>query len=235
MPKATTRTVLHGETEIRYTLQRKRVKNINLRIRPDGSVSVSAPRLVTVAQIDRFVLSKGDYILGAMQKFAEMPKETPLRYETGEKLSILGKEVTLRVTLGKMEGAILDGDTLILTVKEGADAEKKQRLVKKCIDTLCKDVFGEIVAGIHPEFVQYGLALPTLKIRDMKSRWGSCLVHKGTITLNRRLIEKPVECIRYVAVHEYCHFIHPNHSGAFYALLEKHLPNWKEIKGKLNK
>jgi len=237
MPNRTTmRTVHYNGADIHYRLERKKVKNINLRIRIDGSVGVSAPYYVSAERIDGFVLSKGGYILNAVNKFAQMQAEArPAKYETGERIRLLGRDITLEVLPGQKDGVTLDGEKLCLTVKDMGDTAKKQRLVKRFLDEQCKAVFSDMVKKVHPAFAKYGIAMPVLKIREMKSRWGSCLVHKGTITLNRRLIEKPISCIEYVTVHEFCHFIHPDHSKAFYALLEEHMPNWKEQKELLNK
>ena len=66
-----------------------------------------------------------------------------------------------------------------------------------------------------------------MRIRNMNTRWGSCLPNKGIITLNKRLIEAPKNCIEYVVCHEFCHFIHPDHSKCFYEVLQVMLPDWK--------
>ena len=64
----------------------------------------------------------------------------------------------------------------------------------------------------------------------MKKRWGSCQHQTKTITINSQLIEAPRFCIEYVMMHEFCHFIHPNHSKDFYTLLQVMMPDWKERK-----
>lgn len=64
----------------------------------------------------------------------------------------------------------------------------------------------------------------------METRRGSCLVKKGIITLNTRLLEAPQNRIEYVVMHELCHFIHPNHSKNFYVFLTMLMPDWKERK-----
>ena len=69
-----------------------------------------------------------------------------------------------------------------------------------------------------------------MKIRNMKSRWGSCQPQRGIITLNARMIAAPREAIEYVVVHEFAHFIHPNHSKEFYTLVEQLMPDWKTRK-----
>jgi len=60
--------ILNGK-KIEYELQYKKVKNINLRIKPDCSVSVSANRRVPVADIEAFIVSKAEFILKALDKY----------------------------------------------------------------------------------------------------------------------------------------------------------------------
>ena len=91
-------------------------------------------------------------------------------------------------------------------------------------------MFGEIMQEVYPAFEKYGVEMPTLRIRDMETRWGTCLSKKGIITLNKRLLEAPRNCIEYVAPHEFCRFIHPNHSRHFYAFLTMLMPDWKQRK-----
>ena len=72
-----------------------------------------------------------------------------------------------------------------------------------------------------------------MKIRNMTSKWGSCMPHTGEITMNLSLIHYPLECIDYVLLHEYVHLIVPNHSKRFYQLIEYHMPNYKKYKSML--
>ena len=91
------------------------------------------------------------------------------------------------------------------------------------------------VAYSVPLVKKYGIEKPTLRIRDMETRWGSCLAKKRIITLNKRLLESPRNCIEYVVMHELCHLIHPNHSKQFYSFLTMLMPDWKERKIYLDK
>ena len=187
------RTVCAGEKKINYILERKQVKNINLRVRPDGIVKVSASPRVDESQIDDFVLSKAEFILKALERFKSA--ETTERQFQEE----------------------------LVKAKSGQES-------------LLADpaIFTEILDEVYPAFIPYGIARPKLRIRTMKSCWGSCLVNKGIITLNRKLLMQPRECIEYVVVHELCHFIHPNHSKEFYKFMEQFMPDWKERKMRLN-
>ena len=226
------RTVFYEGNEISYQLEQKPVKNLNLRIHKDCKVYVSANPEVPVNKVDEFVVSKGQYICSAQKKFGEMalysPK--PKQYVSGETFYILGKGVRLKVEQASHNTISSDGVYLNLCIKDPQDFEKKKRMVSHFLDCQCDTTFGEVMSEIYPVFQKYGVAVPVLRLRNMETRWGSCLPRKGIITLNKRLLEAPRYCIEYVVMHEFCHFIHPDHSKHFYAFLTMLMPDWKERK-----
>ena len=75
-------------------------------------------------------------------------------------------------------------------------------------------------------------ARPSLRIRQMKLRWGSC-TSRGTITLNPFVVQAPTSCIDYVIAHELTHVLVPNHSRRFEAHLDRLVPGWRERRQKL--
>ena len=87
---------------------------------------------------------------------------------------------------------------------------------------------------IYTKFKPHGVRYPLITIRCMKSRWGSCQPQTGKITLNGNMIAAPREAIEYVILHEFAHFIHPNHSKEFYVLVESMMPDWKQRREMLN-
>ncbi|MBR2742552.1 MAG: M48 family metallopeptidase [Clostridia bacterium] len=232
----TIRTVSFGGIPIEYTLERKPVKNINLRVRSDKSVYVSANARVPVRYIDDFVRSKGAFIINAQKKTAAAPKSAaaPKKYENGEAFRLLGRTFYLKITEGAKEGVYAEDDRLVVIQKNVSDKKRTERLVKSFKLELCKSVFTKLHKARYPDFQAYTRGLPALRIRDMKSRWGSCIPAKNVITLNSRLIEKSPELIDYVVLHEYCHFVHPNHSAAFHALVARYMPDWKKRRTLLN-
>lgn len=224
------RTVRFGEEQIVYCLERKTVKNINLRVRRDGVVAVSAGAWVPAERIDAFVVSKGERILAALRHFEEVASLAPQpnHYDDGETFYLLGQALRLQVTRAAQEGVEADGALLRLSVRNEADEAGKRRLLEHYFDRACWTVFNEVMEEALPPFYACGVPTPCLRVRKMKSRWGSCMAGEGIITLNKRLLCAPRGCIAYVVTHELCHLIHPNHSKAFYRLLEAMMPDWKE-------
>lgn len=69
--------------------------------------------------------------------------------------------------------------------------------------------------------------------RNMTSRWGSCNPASRRFTFNLRLALVDEECLDYVIVHEIAHLQHPDHSPAFWAHVEKFMPNYREVRARL--
>lgn len=85
-----------------------------------------------------------------------------------------------------------------------------------------------ICEGLFPLFADsVPQGLPEICMRDMVSRWGVCNLKRRRITFALRLVQKPLAAQEYVAVHELCHLLVPNHSPLFWAEVEKRMPDWK--------
>ena len=237
MENVTIRTVEVETQEIHYQLERKPVKNLNLRIRSDRSIYVSANSAVPTDEIDLFVISKASYISNAIERFNEMAKykPQPKQYVSGETFYIQGRALRLQVSKSEKDMISSDGIYIFLSVKDPDNFDKKRRMVNRFLNKQCRLVFEGIIHSIYPVFEKYGVSYPNLRIRNMETRWGSCLAKKGIITLNKRLLEASRNCIEYVVMHEFCHFIHPNHSKQFYMFLTMLMPDWKERKGLLER
>lgn len=225
--------LLHFQSQtIEYELTRKKVKNLNLRLRSDGTVAVSAPRLVPQWQIDRFVLKNAPRILTGLE--TQRRRAENISTDSGS-LFLRGHRVEIVCTTGRRNHAKFDGERVILTMKGESNEESRQR----ALDRLCRELAIEWVTEsserIYPIFQSAGVKEPELKFRRMKSRWGSCRYEKASLSFNTALAHVPAECVDYVVMHEYCHFIQPDHSPAFHALMTKLMPDWKARKKTLEK
>lgn len=230
------RTVPCAQGSISYTLIRKSVKNINLRVKRDGRILVSANPRVPVKYIDSFVESKQDFILKALKQYAESERQKipePVNYEAGEQIRLLGKVYTIRVESSLKEGVFPEGEELVIRVKNPSATRHRVLLVQKWLKGYQTQIFEEIVQEVYDEMRQHGVPYPQIKVRSMKTRWGSCQPVRGIITLNSQLIKMPPESIEYVVLHEFAHFVHPDHSKHFWNLVAAHMPDWKERRRQL--
>ena len=206
---------------ITYTLVTKQVKNINMRISSKGEVVVSANPFVPMDKIDDFVSSKVSWIVKHQKSMQERSQKSMI---DDKHIVLFGNSLKIRKTTGKYNHVSYDKDTLYVQCREQADPEK---VIRQFLDKLCRDVFLDIATLTFRSLSNYHLEFPDVKIRDMKSRWGSCTPAKNSITLNRKLIHYPFELIEYVVLHEFVHFIQPNHSKAFYNIIENYMPDYK--------
>ncbi len=229
MPKAEEQRIVHCENgDIQYRLIRKQVKNVNLRIKPDGRVLVSANRRVPIRFIDGFIAQKQNYILSAIARYAEkrsMVEDIPKQYVSGESYELLGRRFALKVEEARAEDVYIDGNAIILKVKDKENVHHKELVMSKWLKEYQTEVFGELIHETYALFQKYGVPYPQLKVRHMTASWGSCQPKKGVITLNSRLIAAPKTCIEYVIVHEFAHFIHPNHSRQFWDVVTMIMPD----------
>ena len=225
------------DREIEYDLQRKRVKNINLRIKPDKSITVSANPRVPENRIEKFILEKQEFILRALEKYGKMQKSLPKpkQYIDGETVKVFGQDLTLKVFLAKKNRVEIDKPFINLYVKDLNDVSLKKKVLDKWLYNQVEEAVLKICEKVYPLFKNYCDDFPKIKCRKMTSRWGSCNFVRKILTFNYALINAPIECVEYVIYHEFTHFIEPNHSKKFYVALSNFLPEYKERKKKLQK
>ena len=220
-----------GEKSIEFELQRKNVKNINLRIRPDLSVVVSANSRVPYDYIERFVQEKSGWILRKIENFNGFQNANGKKeYVSGETIRYLGRQYRLRVRESDKEDAKFYKGYIYIYVKDKNDYKKKEKLFYKWLQEKAEEAFHDSLARMYPLIGKYGVKEPSIKIRRMKTRWGSCSQNSHSITLNLDLVKAPKACIDYVLLHELIHFKYRNHNKQFYNFLTALMPDWKERK-----
>lgn len=222
---------------------RKRVKHVNLRVYPpDGRVRVSAPIGMPDRAVAQAVRGRLSWLRRQRARFAAVPVPPRLEYLSGEKVSVLGTQHTLRYVTGRTQAGPLfaagtgaaDGRTagcelrLVVTCHAGVD--ERRRALEDRLRKLARAEFCEEVARWAPVM---GLPTPKVNVRSMRSRWGTCHVRAGRIYLNLALVTRPRECLTYVVVHELAHLSVPDHSPAFWRTVERYLPSWRHAQKKL--
>ena len=212
---------------IEATLLRKRVKNVRVTVLPpDGAVRVTAPRLFPEAMIKAFLAEKADWIRKHQAAIRKKHAGEPKRLGTGEQAPLFGMRYTLEVREGqKKNGAALDGDCIVLSLKKPASPEQREAILNAWYrERLASEI--DYLLPLLSE--QTGLVPSGYSIRSMTSRWGSCNTATGRITFNLQLVKYPLPCLEYVILHELAHLRVHGHGADFKAILDRYMPNWRD-------
>ena len=217
---------------IRFDLYRKKVKNINLNLKPDMNIMVSANDRVPLEVVLDFVKSKAAWIVKNTGYFKDVQSESVYdkEYVSGESFKYLGRQLRLKVVEETLEFIRYSRGYLQLAVKDRSNVKRKEIMVNRWFRERADRIFNEVLERVFPVIEKYGVPKPFIMIRSMKARWGSCVRDKHIVLLNFELIKAPKYCIEYVVLHELVHFLHRNHNADFYGLLASLMPDWKERK-----
>lgn len=217
-----------------YEVHRKKVKNINLRIKPNMEIYISAPMNLHSDYIENFIRSKEKWIKQVLQKIEEAKQnQLPSQYLSGEKHKYLGKEYELEVKQGNSNRVSIKEGKIILTVISNIfeNSDEKKKVMEKWYFENAQKVF---VNTIQKWLEILDESIEKLSIKPMKSRWGSCNYVKRYINLNTELIKRTPFEIEYVVLHELTHLKYPNHGKGFYRYIENYMPNYKMAEKMLN-
>ena len=226
------RIIQRGNETISYTLQRKKVKNINVRVTPEGKVMVSAPKRIALATVEGFLLSKFDWLLLHMRH-----KDQAEHYSSPAACGFaffLGRRYPLAITDLSHLNVHLSGGLLVVSVPKKEDSASIDQAVRKWYQQQALSLLPQIYTAVAEPFCSGEHPIPQLFLRQMSASFGNCNHTQNRITLNKRLILMPQRCIQYVVIHELCHTIIPNHSPAFHALVQTFVPKEKELRAELN-
>ncbi len=194
---------------VRY-VHHKRAKNLSIRINPKGEVRVTIPRYVSFRKAEAFVWSKKQWISRKLHEARE--KAGPLTaLAPGDMIRVRGTSIPIRL---KNEHDTVEG-----AIWRILQAEARAFLPGRV----------EALAKMH------GFRFSGIKIRRMKTRWGSCTA-KNSINLNSWLIMLPDHLTDYVILHELVHTVHRHHGPGFWETLDKHVAGKsKELRKELRK
>lgn len=227
--------VQYGTTTIEYELTYSKRKTLAIHVYPDGSVVVDAPIESDLVAVEVRVLKRAAWILRQQQQYKTyaVAKALPRRYVSGESFAYLGRHYRLKLIEDQVRRVVLSRGYLTVSVPDTTDKSLVSDLLERWYRGHAQRVFAERLAINYPRVGFLGILYPTLTIREMKSRWGSC-TPSGKLILNLKLIQVPKPLIDYVIVHELCHLKQHNHSSSFYTLLDRIQPGWREQRQLLN-
>jgi len=230
---ASAHTLEHAGEAIPYSVIRSDRRTVAIQVHADGSVVVRAPRRMRERDVIAFAASRVAWVVHHRQRLQQRTPPVPGRtYTSGETHRYLAEEYTLAVERGPRGGVRLEGPRIVVTLRGEITPERTRRALDAWSRDHAADLFRERLSLCWDRFARPGEALPTIRIKAMRSRWGS-LSPQGAMSLNVHLIEAPLECIDYVIYHELCHLRVRGHGPDFYRMLEMVVPDWRRRKKQL--
>jgi predicted metal-dependent hydrolase len=229
------RQILIQDQVLEYELRRSKRRSIGFLIADDG-LRITAPRWVTLAEIEQAILEKQHWIISKLREKRERTSkrlQATMRWEDGARLPYLGTHLSLRITHQGRNTVIHDAEQGILHVSLPPDFHEQQLKdrVKSWLQQEAKHVFNQRM----PIFAQrLGVSYHSMSLSSAGTRWGSC-TSQGKIRLNWRLIHFPPDVIDYVVAHELSHLREMNHSAKFWATVESIYPDYELAKQQLRR
>jgi predicted metal-dependent hydrolase len=179
--------------EVRY-VNSSRAKNLSIRINQKGEVRVTIPRRVSRRKAELFLESKKQWIQTKLGQLKSVSGNGRM-LNVGDVVYVRGKAIPIQLEKGEENVE----DTIWRILHKEASAYLPDRVRE--------------LAAVH------GFKISGVKIRKMKTRWGSCSV-KNSINLNSWLMMLPEHLSDYVILHELVHTKHRDHSKKFWNALD---------------
>jgi predicted metal-dependent hydrolase len=214
---------------------RKKIKHLHLSVHPpDGRVRVSVPLHVDDEALRRVLLSRLPWIERQQARLAGQDIQPAYKYVSGESHFFQGKPYLLEVIPGKAPPRVLlrSGTHLEMHVRPRSTRIERQRLLQSWYRRQLK----QAIPGLFSKWEAIlGVQAAEWRIRQMKTRWGSCNVQKRRIWLNLELARRSTPCLEYIIVHELMHLIERRHGRRFKELMDRTMPEWRQLRLELNR
>lgn len=214
---------------------RKDIKNLHLAVYPPlGRVRVAAPLLVSDEAVRLAVISKLSWIKKQKSKFTSQARQSAREYVSGESHYFQGSRYRLNVIVqsGASRVVIRNKSAIDLYVREGSDREQRERVMLAWYRQHLKELIPALLEKWQPVL---DVRVADWRVKQMKTKWGTCNIAAARIWLNLELAKKPIQCLEYIVVHEMVHLLERHHNDRFVELMNQHLPLWKLHRQELNR
>ncbi|MBI4809662.1 MAG: M48 family metallopeptidase [Nitrosomonadales bacterium] len=228
-PVVEQRNILLSGKEVSYTLKRSGYRrSIGLRI-DDRGLTVNAPLRASEKWLHSVLLDKADWVVDKLDTW-ESKRAPPIEWADGARIPFRGEEFILQLTQ-KKRGAVAQLHGGVLQVPVGIDAEAAAigKSVTHWYRIEALQVFRECAEHFAS---QMNVSPREIKLSTARTQWGSCTV-QGVVRLNWQLVKMPLHLIDYVVVHELAHLVEMNHSPAFWQVVERACPDYRQCRAEL--
>lgn len=212
---------------------RKDIKNLHLSVHPPtGRVRIAAPQSLEIDAIRAYAISRIAWIRTNQKKLRAQLREPVRDYIDRESHFVWGERVLLQVIQTSGPPSVrLEHGSLILAARNELTRDERHRAIESWYREILRCAAEPLVATWETKL---GVRSGNLFVQRMKTKWGSCNPQNGNVRLNTELGKKPLECLDYVILHELTHLLEATHSDAFFAILDRNLPQWRDIRRLLN-
>ena len=215
---------------IPVAVSRKRVRNLNLRIRSDGSVALSIPARTSLVAAQAFLDAKATWILKRIRQ-REDTGQRPQRPQDLATVPLWGTLIPLSDALeraGIRFGAAAKPSTF--GAPAPVERDRLSPISAEEYDLLVDELYRRELARALPEVsaraeTAMGVSASRWSLRRMKTRWGSCTPATRAIRINTNLAAYPRACLEFVVAHELTHLMEPSHNARFHMLLDIYCPH----------
>lgn len=214
---------------------RKDIKNFYIGVHPpNGRVRVSAPLHFDEDAIRMAIITRLAWIRQKQAEFAKQERQSQREFVTGESHYFAGRRYRLEVIEQDCPPKVwLPNNTKIaLSVRPGSDRAKREAVMQRWYRQYLRAEVPPLLEKWEPKL---GVSVNEVRIKRMKTLWGSCNIGAKRIWLNLELAKKPSSCLMYVLVHEMVHLLERDHNDRFRELMDKFLPQWRTYRDELNR
>lgn len=211
----------------------KDIKNLHLSVHPPaGKVRISAPMRMDINTIRVFAITKLAWIKSQQKKLREQERETPREYLDRESHYVWGKRYLLKLVEKDTAPTVeLKHNKMILQLRPAASHEKRQEV----LDAWYREQLKEVAPPLITKWEQaLDVKVGKFFVQKMKTKWGSCSPASKNIRINTDLAKKPLQCLEYIVAHELTHLLERHHNDHFIALMDAHMPQWRQYREMLN-
>jgi predicted metal-dependent hydrolase len=224
-----------GKEQIKISLSFKERKTLRISVHPDKTITVNAPKGKKLQTVLAKVKERAPWIIKQRAYFERFqPLLTQRQYISGESYYYIGRQYRLKVLKESEKGVKLIGKYINVYTPHENNSSEVRELLQGWYRRHAEVIFSQRLELYDKVIKRLNVIYPEIRIRHMKKRWGSCS-KSGALVLNAELVKAPLHCIDYVIIHEICHLKNRPHDNGFYKLLEKHMPDWKQRKERLER
>ena len=214
---------------------RKDIKNLHVGVYPpSGRVRVAAPLRLDDDAVRLAVVSRLGWIRRQQARFAQQVRQSQRELATGESHYFQGRRY--RLDLIEHEGApcvrLASNTTMEMRVPPDTDRDRREAALHQWYRKWLRAQIPPLLAKWEPKI---GARVAEVRIRKMKTRWGSCNRTAQRIWLNLELAKKPASCLEYILVHEMVHILERHHNERFRELMDALMPTWRLCREELNR